>query len=247
MAEWIPGRVLDREVWSSGLYILHISARVAPFTAGQFVRLALDIGDERVARPYSVISPPDAENVEVLFNEVPGGPLSGRLALLEPGQSVWVTRQPAGLFTLAAVPDVSDLWLMATGTGIGPYLSMLRTEEFRSRFERVVLVHAVRSRGDLVYRDWLESLAAESRRRFTYLPVTSRERTDFSLPGRIPDLVSSGDLEVRADLRLSAGRSHVMLCGNQAMIRDTIDILGERGMQRHLRSKPGHITTEKYH
>ena len=247
MADWTQGRIVRRHPWNPGLVSLFIEAQVESFSAGQFIRLALDIGGERVARPYSIISAPGEEHLEVLFNIVPEGPLSGRLAALEPGDPLWVTRKPAGLFTLADVPEVSDLWLMATGTGVGPYLSMLRTDAAWQRFERIVLVHAVRFAADLVHRDLIEAVTYRHPGRFECVPVISRERKAFSLSGRIPALVRSGELEARAGVDIDPAHSHVMLCGNQAMIRDTIDVLGQRGLRRHLRREPGHITTEKYH
>ena len=247
MTDWTQGRLVRRHPWNAELFSLFIEAPVDSFMAGQFVRLALDIEGERVARPYSIISAPEEEHLEILFNIVPDGPLSGRLATLKPGDSVWVTRQAAGLFTLAEVPDIADLWLMATGTGVGPYLSMLRADDPWHRFERIVLVQAVRLAADLVHRDLITALRERHPDRFDYVPVVSREQTPSSLCGRIPALIGSGELEARVGVGIDAERSHVMLCGNQAMIRDTIDVLGQRGLRRHLRREPGHITTEKYH
>ena len=247
MASWTQGRLVRRHPWNKEVFSLFIEAPVESFSAGQFVRLALDIEGERVARPYSIISAPDAEHLEILFNIVPEGPLSGRLAALEPGDPLWVTREAAGLFTLDEVPDVPDLWLMATGTGVGPYLSMLRADQVWRRFERILLVHAVRLAADLVHRELIGDLRARYPDRFHYVPVISREQAAFGLHGRIPALIEGGELEARAGAGLDAARSHVMLCGNQAMIRDTIEVLGRRGLRRHLRREPGHITTEKYH
>ncbi|MEN8176702.1 MAG: ferredoxin--NADP reductase, partial [Pseudomonadota bacterium] len=170
-----------------------------------------------------------------------------RLARLSSGDSLWVTRHAGGRFTLADMPRAPCLWMMATGTGIGPYLSILREAEVWQHFDRLFLVHGVRRSQDLVYREWLEDLEGARQGRFRYLPVVSREANDFALRGRIPALLEEGKLEDCAGTAIESGSAHVMLCGNQAMIRDAIQILGERGMRRHSRRESGHITTERYH
>ena len=247
MRDWIQGTVVGKHAWADGLYSIQLDAPVAGFRAGQFIKIALDIDGERVGRAYSLVSPPQERPLEVLFNEVPGGPLTPYLSNLNPGDSVWVSAQPGGIFTLESVQPADTLWLLATGTGIGVYLSMLRTPDPWERFRRVVLVHGVRSAADLVYAETIAAIAADRGNRFVFVPAVSRESYPPGLNGRITDLLRSGALEERVGERVSAQSSHVMLCGNSAMIKDAKMILEGRGLVRHRRNAPGHYSAEHYH
>jgi ferredoxin--NADP+ reductase len=178
---------------------------------------------------------------------VPGGALTSELCRLGPGDAVLVERHPQGFFRLRYVPDAAELWMVATGTGLGPFLSMLRAQELWRRFPRVVLVHGVRDASQLGYRGELEALVAERAGRLVYMPALSREQAaGGELHGRITTLLSDGSLEARASARLDPERSHVMLCGNPAMIADMTALLETRGLRKHRQRKPGHITIEKY-
>lgn len=247
MEQWIEGKVVEKRHWSDRLYSLRFHAPVETFSAGQFTRLALEIDGERVARPYSFVNPPGDELLEIYFNEVQDGPLSPRLAALQPGDRVWVSARPNGFFTLDELPDSEHLWMLATGTALGVYLSILRTEQTWRRFTHLVLVHNVRTRDQLSYGDEIAALKQHYGERFDYLPITSRERIDDALHGRILAALEDGRLEREAGCRLSADDSHVMLCGNMGMIREVSEALEARGMRKHRRREPGHYTTEKYH
>ncbi|OOG28771.1 ferredoxin--NADP(+) reductase [Thioalkalivibrio denitrificans] len=245
MAGWLQGNVVERKRWTARLFSLRVDAPVDPFEPGQFNRLALDIDGERVGRPYSYVNPPQETPLDFYFNTVPDGPLSNRLAALEPGDTVQLMSKPQGFFTLSELPDADILWLMATGTAIGPYLSMLRTDTPWKRFKRVVLVHAVRTADELTYRDVIEGFRDHGRQ-FSFVPFVSREAHPGALPGRVPAAIRDESLERRVDLPLSPDTSQVMLCGNPEMVRDATEVLKERGMRKNRRRTPGHITTEHY-
>lgn len=248
MSDWVAGTLVSKRQWNETHYSLQIDAEIGAFQAGQFVRVGLDVDGKRVARPYSFVNSPRDSTVEIFFNIIPAGPLSGRLAKLDPGDRVWLAAKSGGIMTLDRVPDeVRDLWLLATGTAVGPFLSMLKTEEVWQRFDKVVLAYAVRYRADLAYQDAIAGLAERHAGRFVYVPYVSREETDFAVRGRIPATLADGSLERRVGLTLAPSRSHVMLCGNSEMIRDATDTLAQRGLRRHLHREPGHISTEKYH
>lgn len=247
MEQWIEAKVIEKRHWSSKLYSLRFVAPVAAFRAGQFTRLALEIDGERVARPYSFVNPPQDELLEIYFNEVPEGPLSPRLAALEPGERLWVCANANGFFTLEHLPASNNLWMIATGTALGVYLSILRTEQSWQRYEHIALVHNVRHRQLLSYGDEIGALKRRYGERFRYVPITSRERSDNALHGRILCALEDGRLERFADLPLAAEQSQVMLCGNMAMIREVTEALAARGMRKHRKQEPGHITIEKYH
>src|SRR5574341_147259 len=128
MSKWLEGRVAGQRRWDERLFSLLVAAPLGPFQAGQFTKLALDVGGERIARPYSFVNAPGAEPLEFYYNVVAGGPLTPRLAALRTGDTVFVSPGVAGFLVLAEVPDAENLWLIATGTGVAPYLSILRTE-----------------------------------------------------------------------------------------------------------------------
>ncbi len=247
MEEWLEGKVIEKRHWGGRLYSLRVEAPVGSFTAGQFTRLALEIDGERVARPYSFVNPPQENLLEIHFNEIPDGPLSPRLAALEPGDRVWVSARPNGFFTLDQLPESEQLWMIATGTALGVYLSILRTPETWERFQELILVHNVRTPAELSYGEEIQELQTLRGGRFHYIPILSREAVEGCLEGRILAALEDGRLERKAQLAISPERSHVMLCGNMGMIREVSAALEARGLHKHRRKEPGHYTTEKYH
>jgi ferredoxin--NADP+ reductase len=238
---WLEARVIENRRWAEALFSLRVEGAPLSFEAGQFVRIALDIDGERVARPFSFVNPPQDPVLEFYGVVVPQGPLSPRLARLRAGDTLYVASNPAGFLVLREVPDCETLWLVSTGTGIAPYLSILRTDAPWQRFRDVVLVHAVRNAGELAYRDVIGALP-----RLRYVSFVSRERHPGSLDGRIPAAIRDGRLEAAAGVALDAASSHVMLCGNPQMLKDAQAALAERGMRKHRRRNPGHITVESF-
>jgi ferredoxin--NADP+ reductase len=237
---WLEGRVIENRHWTDALFSIRVQAPPLKFEAGQFVRIALDIDGERVARAFSFVNPPQDPVLEFYGIVVPQGPLSPRLADLKRGDVLYVASNPAGFLVLPEVRDAETLWLMSTGTGIAPFVSILRTQTPWKRFKNVVLVHAVRHASELVYRDVFKDM------NLTYISFVSREPAPGSLAGRIPAAVRDGRLEAAAGLRLAPETSQVMLCGNPDMLKDTTAALAERGMRKHRRRNPGHITVESF-
>ena len=215
------------------------------FTAGQFAKLALDIGDKRVARPYSFVNAPHESVLEFYSSIVPGGPLSPELAALKEKDRVWVTGRGSGFLVLDEMPEGKYLWLLATGTGIGPFLSILKTGTPWRRFEYIVLVHAVRNARDLSYRDVIEKLLEEHVDQFMMIPFVSREPSDFAIGGRIPARITDGTLEKRGAVPFNQD-SQVMICGNPDMVRDSMLALEQKGLRKNRRRTPGNITVERY-
>src|SRR2546421_12164455 len=237
--QWLEAKVLENRHWTDALFSLRVEGPGLQFEAGQFVRLALDSDGARIARPFSFVNPPADPVHEFYGIVVPGGPLSPTLARLQPGDTLYLAPNPAGFLVLSEVPDADTLWLTSTGTGIAPFLSILRTETPWRRFKNVVVVHAVRYARELVYRDLIEKMAAR------YVTMVSRETHAGSLAGRIPASIKDGRLEAAAGLAISA-RSHFMLCGNPDMLKDTTAVLIERGLRKHRRRAPGHISVESF-
>jgi len=239
-SRWLESRVIENRRWTDALFSLRVEGPQLGFEAGQFVRIALD---ERIARPFSFVNPPDDPVLEFYGIVVPEGPLSPRLMELRAGERLLVAPNPAGFLVLSEVPDAETLWLVSTGTGIAPFLSILRTGTPWRRFRNVVLVHAVRHARELVYPDMIRKIVKENSLR--YLTFVSREAAPGSLTGRIPAAMRDGRLEAAAELALDQ-HSHVMLCGNPDMLKDASGALAERGLRKHRRRTPGHITVESF-
>jgi ferredoxin--NADP+ reductase len=241
---WLEGKVVENRHWTDALFSLKVEGAPLAFEAGQFVRIALDMEEgnpgSRIARPFSFVNPPSQPVHEFYGIVVPEGPLSPRLARLVAGDTLYVASNPAGFLVLSEVPDARTLWLMSTGTGIAPFLSMLQTDTPWKRFEEVVLVHAVRQARELVYQDLIAGFP-----RVKYVRFVSREAAPGALQGRIPAAIRDGRLEAAAGARLDDA-CHVMLCGNPDMLKDAQAALHERGLRKHRRRAPGHLTVESF-
>ncbi|TKI03995.1 ferredoxin--NADP(+) reductase [Martelella alba] len=248
MAEWVNGKIIEVKHWTDSLFSLIVQAPVDPFTAGQFAKLGLEIDGERVQRAYSYVNAPNSPYLEFYLVTVPGGKLSPPLHAMQPGDDrLLVTKEAAGFFVLDEIPHCETLWMLATGTALGPYLSILQYGEGLERFKDIVLVHAVRYADDLSYLPLMLSLRQRYEGKLHIQTVVSRETVSGSLTGRVPALIADGALERSVGCGLCAENSHVMLCGNPQMVRDTQQLLEEqRGMRKHLRRKPGHMTSEHY-
>ena len=225
MTAWVEGRVAGKRRWSEHLHSLQVAAPEVRFVAGQFARLALPAPpgakEPMLGRPYSFVNPPQSQPHEFYFIVLPDGPLSPRLAALEPGDPVWLAPRANGFFTISEVPAAASLWCMSTGTGIGPFLSILRTAEPWEKFERVVLVHAVRHGIELTYRDVDRRHRSRARRR---VHVRSDGEPRSRIPVRWRDASRRRSTTVGSK-RAPASRSprrepHAMLCGNPAMVED---------------------------
>jgi len=245
MSKWNEGLVVENKQWTSTLHSLRVEASMEKFDAGQFTRLALDIDGEEISRPFSLVNAPDERPLDFYFIEVPGGVLSAKLANLKAGDTIKIAPKASGLLTLKQLPPAKKLFLLATGTGVGPFLSIIKTAEIWQQFERVTLVHAVRYMEELTYQQTVRNIAENHTHQFSYIPMVSREPCDYAIPGRIPEAIMNNKLELRAGGRID-NDSHVMLCGNPDMVQDTMNVLTKRGLKKHSRREPGHISIEKY-
>ena len=240
------GKVAGTRRWTENLYSIRIAADFNPFEAGQFARIGLPIDGADVMRPYSFVNAPDESLHEFYYAIVPEGPLSARLPSLREGDDILYIPKPNGYMVLSEIPDSKTLWMLATGTAVGPFLSILKSGRAHERFANLVLAHAVRRAEELSYSEEIAELAKNSGGRLHFAPFVSREDSPGAIRGRIPAALESGELQKRIGLEIAPSDSQFMICGNPQMVKDTAAVLLARGFERNRRRKPGHITTENY-
>jgi ferredoxin--NADP+ reductase len=247
--------------------------RVAPdgwdlreFKAGQFVVLGLPgsaprcpqadleqpppAADKLIRRAYSIASSSlEREYLEFYVVLVESGALTPRLFALKPGDKLWLGKKITGTFTLDRVPDDQHLVLIATGTGLAPYISMLRSRLLHARQGKVAVLHGARHSWDLGYRNEL-ALVEREHANFTYIPGITRpaeEKTPWSgETGRIQEIWLRDPLDAHWRFSPSPDHTHVLLCGNPAMIDTMLEILDEQGYREHTKKSPGRIHLERY-
>ncbi len=247
MANWLKGKVVENRHHNEYLSALIIDAPFSPFEAGQFVRVGVNDGEDVLARPYSLVNTPEEPYLEVYFNIVEEGPLSPRLFALEAGDEVLVSDNPSGFLTVSEIPDCRHLWMIATGTGIGPFLAILKSDRAWERFDKIILCYSVSLAEELAYQDLIQQICAARGEQFVYVPIVTREAHAGALGRRVTTLMDDGSLEKHTGIAITADDSHVMMCGSSEMITDVSAALTARGMKKHRRRDPGHFTTEKYH
>ena len=247
MVSWLEGKVIENKRVNDYLTSLIIDVELEGYESGQFVRIGLQDGEDVIARPYSLVNTPQESYLEVYFNIVEEGPLSPRLFALEAGDDVLVAGNPSGFLTVNEIPECKHLWMIATGTGVGPFLSILKNDVAWRRFEKILLCYSVSYAEELAYRDIIDQVASTRGEQFQFVPIVTRETIPETLGKRITSLMQDGSLEQHTSLSINAGDSHVMMCGSSNMITDVSAELVARDMKKHRRREPGHFTTEKYH
>lgn len=224
------------------------------FVAGQYARLGLQEGGHPIWRAYSMTSSPDEEFLEFYGIIVPGGRFTTLLKELKPGDKLLLEKQSYGFMTPDRFKDGEDLWMLATGTGIGPYISMLRDPYIWQKFRNLILVHCVRYADEFAYRDELAGLSQHpplgAQSRLRVLRLVTREPVPpgdpLLLQGRITTLLENGQLEQAAGVTVSEASSRIMMCGNPKMIEEMRHLLHQRGLRPDRRTNPGHFVTENY-
>ncbi|MCJ8204382.1 ferredoxin--NADP reductase [Pseudomonas sp. RGM2987] len=245
--------LLDVQPLTSHLFTLRTTRDLGfRFRAGQFARLGVEKADgSTVWRAYSMVSSPFDEFLEFFSIVVPQGEFTSELSRLEPGDSLLVERQAFGYLTLDRFVDGRDLWLLSTGTGVAPFLSILQDFDVWERFERIILVYSVREACELAYQALIDGLAqreylAEHAHKLRFMATVTREAHPGALNGRITHLIENGELERAVGIELTPEHSRVMLCGNPQMIDDTRKLLKARGLQLSLTRRPGQVAVENY-
>ena len=251
------------------------------FTAGQFVRLGVnpsqlnyykqlsavadaeddenldetvdEAPNEDIFRAYSIVSSPFDEILEFFSIVIPDGAFTSQLQHLEVGDELLLNTMPFGFLTLARYqkPLPKDLWLLATGTGLAPFLSMLQDLKTWEDYEHIVLAYSARSTEELAYIEKIESLQedfgtlVDNPAKLIFIPIVTREPVEGALTERLPKLLLDGTLQARAGIDLDVDSTHVMLCGNPEMVEDTKETLKSLGLVMNRRGE-GNIAVENY-
>jgi ferredoxin--NADP+ reductase len=247
MAHWLDAKVVRRTDWNDHLFSLRFFCADFPkFTAGQFTKIGVEQDDKILSRPYSLVSGPHDHELEIIAVPVEDGMLSPKLHTLQVGDSLKIMSPATGFLVLDEVPKSRDLWLMATGTGVGPFLSILATEQVWQSYNNIILVYGARYEQDLAYVQLIEDWLKQHSGQFQFVPIVSREHKAERLHGRIPILLKTLMIQQQVGLDIHADHSQVMLCGNPAMIEEATQTLIEMGLSKHLRRSPGQISLERY-
>ena len=250
--KWTTERVLSIHHWTPTLLSFRTTRyRGFRFTPGHYTRLGLGAADDIVWRPFSLASAAYDDFLEFIAVLVRGGAFSAQLKQLRPGDTLRVDKLSYGFLTIDQLAPGKDLWLLASGTGLGPFLSILQDPAVWQNYTRLIVAHSVRHSSELAWRDEIAEipkgeLFAEAKATLSYLPIVTREPGMTKLTERIPLLLADGRLEDAAACPLSITTSRVLVCGNPEMTRELRHILSARSFVTNRRGVPGQMAFEKY-
>ena len=245
--------VIDVHHWNDSLFSFRTTRDPGfRFDSGQFVMIGLEVDGRPLMRAYSIASANYEEHLEFFSIKVANGPLTSRLQHLKPGDPLIVSRKPTGTLVLNDLKPGRHLYLLGTGTGLAPFMSLVRDPETYDRYEKIVIAHGVRNVNDLAYKDYLETelpqheyLGELVREKLIYYPTVTREA--FRNQGRITDNIVDGAMSNAIGLPpLDPATDRVMLCGSPSMLDDTCALLDTRGFQVSPRTRePGDYVIER--
>ncbi len=253
MAAVAPEKVLSVHHWNDSLFSFTTTRSDAlRFENGQFVMIGLETNGRPLLRAYSIASANYEEHLEFFSIKVPNGPLTSRLQHLKVGDDLLVGKKPTGTLVLHDLSPAKNLYMLSTGTGLAPFMSLIKDPEAYERFEKIILVHGVRTVSELAYADYItqelpnnEFFGEEVRNKLIYYPTVTRE--PFRNQGRLTDLMESGKLFEDIGLPpLNPEHDRAMLCGSPAMLEDTCKLLDARGFKVSKRiGEPGDYVIER--
>lgn len=252
MSAFNQERVLDVRHWNDSLFSFTTTRNPGfRFRNGHFVMVGLEVEGKPLLRAYSLVSANYDEHLEFYSIKIADGALTSRLQHITPGDEVLVSRKPTGTLLLDNLLPGKRLYLLATGTGLAPFMSIIRDPQTYERFEQVVVAHGVRRVSDLGYREYIESelprhelVGEQVKAQLLYYPTVTRER--FRNQGRLSTLVDSDRLSTDLGLPpLAAEHDRVMLCGSPTMLADLVTRLESRGLQEGSSDEHGQYVIER--
>ena len=238
MAAFNTETVLSVHHWNDTLFSFTTTRDPAlRFHNGHFVMIGLEVEGKPLMRAYSIVSANYEENLEFLSIKVQNGPLTSRLQHLKVGDTILVSKKPVGTLVVDDLKPGKNLFLFGTGTGLAPFMSIIKDPEVYERFEKIVLVHGVRYVNELAYKEFIEHELTNNeyfgdmvRDKLVYYPTVTRE--PFRNTGRQTDLIRSGKLCADVGLpQLNPETDRAMMCGSPALLEDLCQILDEFGFQ----------------
>jgi len=252
MSNLNPQTVLSVHHWTDTLFSFTCTRDASfRFENGQFTMVGLEVDGKPLIRAYSMASANYEENLEFLSIKVQDGPLTSRLQHLKVGDQVLIGKKPTGTLMADNLLPGKTLWLLSTGTGLAPFMSIIKDPDVYDRYERVVLTHTCRFVDELAYKEYImdhlpahEHIGELIQEKLVYYPTVTREQ--FANRGRITDLIETKKLIDDLDLpHFSLENDRVMLCGSPHMLRDTRKLLDDLGFQEGSNNEPGHYVVEK--
>ncbi|MBK1616003.1 ferredoxin--NADP(+) reductase [Rubrivivax gelatinosus] len=252
MSAFNEERVLSVHHWTDRLFTFTTTRdQSLRFSNGHFTMIGLRVEGKPLLRAYSIVSPNYEEHLEFLSIKVPNGPLTSRLQHIQVGDSVIVGRKPTGTLLIDYLTPGKRLYLMSTGTGLAPFMSIIRDPDTYEKFEKVILVHGVRQAEELAYHDLLtktlpehEFLGEMIQNQLLYYPTVTREA--YRNRGRITELMQSGKLFDDLELpMIDPIHDRVMICGSPAMLRDLKHMLEGMRFKEGNTSTPGDFVIER--
>jgi ferredoxin/flavodoxin---NADP+ reductase len=246
--------ITDVRPWTDSLFSFRTTRdRGYRFVPGQFARIGVqdESSGEKIWRAYSIASASYDEHLEFFSVVVPGGAFTSRLSQLKEGDPILVERKSYGFLTTDRFEQGRDLWMLATGTGLAPFLSILHEFETWEHYDNLVLVQSVRTQAELAYEDLIRGFEGseyygEFAHKLRYVRIVTREPVEGALGDRVTKLLTSHVLEDNVGLKLDHDRSRIMLCGNPEMVEDSRKLLIDRGFRLSRRGEPGHLAVENY-
>jgi ferredoxin--NADP+ reductase len=252
MANFNQESVLSVHHWTDNLFSFTTTRDPSfRFRNGEFVMIGLEIGDKPLMRAYSVASANYGPNLEFFSIKVPDGPLTSRLQHLKEGDQIIVGRKATGTLVIDNLTDGRNLYLIGTGTGLAPFLSVIKDPETYDRFEKIVLLHGCRRVAELAYGEMIteklpqdELIGELIREQLIYYPTVTRD--PFRNRGRITSLITSGKLFSDISLPdLDAAKDRVMICGSPTLLVDTKSILMDKGFEEGNHGEAADFVVEK--
>jgi ferredoxin--NADP+ reductase len=252
MSAFNEEKVLSVHHWTDKLFTFTVTRDIGfRFLNGQFTMIGLKVNNKPLLRAYSIVSANYEDHLEFLSIKVPDGPLTSRLQHIQSGDSVVVGRKPTGTLVLDYLLPGKRLYMLATGTGLAPFMSIVRDPYTYERFEQVILVHGVRQKDELAYHDLLhehlprhELLGEIVVGKLRYYPTVTRE--PYKNMGRVTDLIESGKLFTDLEMPpLNQTEDRVMICGSMAMLRDLKALLENRGFHEGNTTRSGDFVIER--
>lgn len=252
MSAFSEQTVLSVHHWTDKLFTFTTTRDASlRFKNGHFTMLGLTVNEKPLVRAYSIVSANYEEHLEFLSIKVPDGPLTSRLQHIAIGETVLVGKKPTGTLVVDYLLPGKRLYLFATGTGLAPFMSIIRDPATYEQFEQIILVHGVRTVDELAYHDLLiehlpthELIGELVAKQLVYYPTVTRQA--YKTMGRITELVETGKLFLDHDLpAINPAEDRVMICGSPAMLRDLKALLELRGFTEGNTSTPGAFVIER--